>query len=116
METDTWRERFIIQHLSHPDERYKHDYKGTEASTVELVADCAHLKKVTEGDGPGQMWEELFDLQDQIEPTVEQAVSTLRDQGLRKKVGEQPLHKELLLKKLIEGPGPETAPADTSPI
>lgn len=39
MKTDTWIERTIIQQLSHPDKRYKHDYKSKEANeTGERVA------------------------------------------------------------------------------
>ena len=48
METETWIERVIVQELSYPDKRYKHDYKSKEASTVELVVDCAYLKHVTD--------------------------------------------------------------------
>jgi len=116
MKTDTWIERVIIQQLSYPDERYKHDYRGKEASTVELVVECAHLKDVTESEGTAQTWEEINELEEQIEGDVEQAVEGLHDHGLLKKVGEQPIREKSLLTKLMEGVGPETEPADTSPI
>jgi hypothetical protein len=116
MKTDTWIERVIIQQLSYPDKRYKHDYKGKEASTVELVVQCAHLKDVTEGESTAQTWKEINELEEQIEGDVEQAVERLQDQGLLTKVGEQPLREKSLLTKLMEGVGPETEPADTSPI
>lgn len=114
MKTDTWIERVIIQQLSYPDERYKHDYRGKGASTVELVVDCAYLKNAT--DDTSRTWEDINQLEEQIEGDVEQAVARLQDQGLLTKVGEQPLHQESLLTKLMEGPGPETEPGDTSPI
>lgn len=114
MKADTWIERVIIQQLSYPDKRYKYDYKGKEASTVELVVDCAYLKDAT--DDTTRTWEGINELEEQIEGDVEQAIETLREQRLLTKVGEQPLRKESLLTKLIEGPGPETEPTETSPI
>lgn len=115
MKTDTWIERTIIQQLSYPDKRYKYDYRGKEASTVELVVDCAYLKQVTE-DIEVQTWEDVNKIEEKIEGRVEEMVERLREQGLLTKVGEQPLHKKSLLTRLAEGAKPEGEPPDTSPI
>jgi hypothetical protein len=115
METETWIERMIVQELSHPDKRYKHDYKGKEASTVELVVDCAYLKQITE-DRDVQTWEDINELEEQIEGRVEETVERLREKGFLTKAGEQPLHEKSLLTRLAEGAKPEGEPPDTSPI
>ena len=105
----------IVQELSHPDKRYKHDYKGKEASTVELVVDCAYLKQITE-DRDVQTWEDINELEEEIEGRVEETVERLREKGFLTKVGEQPLHEKSLLTRLAEGAKPEGEPPDTSPV
>jgi hypothetical protein len=115
METETWIERMIVQELSHPDERYKHDYKSKEASTVELVIDCAYLKQITE-DRDVQTWEDINELEEEIEGRVEERVERLREQELLTKVGEQPLYETSLLTRLAEGAKPEAEPPGTSPV
>ena len=114
MESETWIERVIIQELAYPDIRYKHDYKGKEASTVELVVICAHMKQITE-DRDVQMWEEINALEEQIEGRVEETVERLREQGLLTKVDEQPLYEKSLFTRMAEGKL-ETEPPDTSPV
>ena len=114
MESETWIERVIIQELAYPDKRYKHDYKGKEASTVELVVICAHMKQITE-DRDVQTWEEINALEEQIEGRVEEKVERLREQGLLTKVGEQPLHEKSLFTRIAEGEL-EAEPPDTSPV
>ena len=115
METETWIERMIVQELSHPDKRYKHDYKCKEASTVELVVICAHMKQITE-DRDVQTWEDINELEKEIEGRVEETVERLREKGFLTKAGEQPLHEKSLLTRLAEGAKPEGEPPDTSPI
>jgi len=114
METETWIERVIVQELSHPDKRYKHDYKGKEASTVELVVICAHMKQITENRDV-QTWEDINELEEQIEGRVEETVERLREQEFLTKVGEQPLHQKSVFTRLAEGKL-EEEPPDTSPI
>ena len=114
MESETWIERIIIQELAYPDKRYEHDYKGKEASTVELVVICAHMKQITE-DRDVQTWEEINALEEQIEGRVEERVERLREQGLLTKVGEQPLHEKSPFTRMAEGEV-EREPPDTSPV
>jgi hypothetical protein len=94
MKTDSWIERAIIQQLSHPDKRYKYNYEGKEASTEELIADCAHLKDIT-SDGPTTPLIEMHHVHEEVEDDVEEVAHRLEEQGLLTEVGERPIREEL---------------------
>ena len=115
METDTWIERLIVQELSYPDKRYKHNYKPKEASTMELVVTAASLKNDVED--ITQTWEGFDELEKEIEDEVEQAVNRLRERGFITKEGEQPLQlKSSSLLNIFEEPNDEQESVDMSPI
>jgi hypothetical protein len=94
MKTDSWIERAIIQQLSHPDKRYKYNYEGREASTEELIADCAHLKDIT-SEGSTSPLLQMQQVHQEVEDDVEGAAHRLQEQGLLTKVGERPIRNEL---------------------
>lgn len=94
MKTDSWIERAIIQQLSHPDKRYKYNYEGREASTEELIADCAHLKEIT-SESPASPFLQMQQVHQEIEDEVEEAAQRLQERGLLTKVGERPIRNEL---------------------
>jgi hypothetical protein len=88
MQTETWIERVIIYQLASEDSRYKHGYRSKQQTTDEFVVDCAYLADMTETEGL-PTFQSTMELEAAVEPDVEQALQSLQEQSLIRKVGDR---------------------------
>jgi hypothetical protein len=90
MHTDSWIERVIIQDLSVHDRRYKHNYRSRQESTPGFVVGCGYIETMDRGADIRPSFGQSFDVEQQLEPDVKDALRTLHRQDLITKVRELP--------------------------